>query len=60
MNAILIGIIFAGAIGLIIFLAVKGLFSFSQLPNIFATIVNIFGLTLVSIMLGFGLVSFPK
>lgn len=31
-----------------------------QLPSVFATLVNVFGLTLVSILLGYGLISFPK
>ena len=60
MNGILFGIIFVGALFLIIYLIIAGLFTFSQIPAVIATIVNIFGLTLVSIMLGFGLVSFPK
>ena len=59
-NGILIGGILLGAIGLIVWLVILDKFTFSQIPNILATIVNVFGLLLVSIMLGFGLVSFPK
>lgn len=59
-NAILIGGILAGATTLIVYLLITGKFTFSQIPNVLATIVNLFGLALVSTMLGFGLVSFPK
>lgn len=32
----------------------------AQLPGVFATLVNVFGLALVSIFMGHGLISFPK
>ena len=60
MNGILMGAICLGAIGIIVYLLATGKFSLIQLPSIFATLVNVFGLTLVSILLGFGLISFPK
>ena len=60
MNAILIGLICTGAIILVIYEVIVNKFTIGQLPSLFAMIVNIFGLTLVSIMLGFGLISFPK
>lgn len=59
-NAIMILAIVIGAILLVIYLIIIGKFTISQLPSVFATIVNVFGMCLVSIMLGFGLVSFPK
>lgn len=49
-----------GAIALVIYLIIVNKFTIQQLPSIFATIVNIFGMSLVSMLLGFGLVSFPK
>jgi hypothetical protein len=49
-----------GAIAVVIYMIVVGKFTFSELPGAFATIVNIFGMLLVSVTLGFGLVSFPK
>lgn len=52
--------IIIGAILLVIYLIIVNEFTISQLPSVFATIVNAFGLCLVSVMLGFGLVSFPK
>lgn len=55
----IIAIIIA-AILLVIYLIIVGRFTISQLPSVFATIVNVFGLCLISVMLGFGLVSFPK
>lgn len=55
----IIAIIIA-AILLVIYLIIVGKFTISQLPSVFATIVNVFGLCLISVMLGFGLVSFPK
>lgn len=56
----MIGAVVIGAILLTIYLAIVGKFTFSQIPSVFATIINVFGLTLVSVILGFGLVSFPK
>ena len=52
--------ILIAAIVLVIYLIIVNKFTIGQLPSIFATIVNVFGLCLISIMLGFGLVSFPK
>lgn len=51
-----------GAIALVgvIYLIIVNKFTISQLPSIVATVVNIFGMSLISVMLGFGLVSFPK
>lgn len=48
--------IIVAAIVLVIYLIIVGKFTMSQLPSVFATIVNVFGLCLVSVMLGFGLV----
>lgn len=59
-NGILIGVICLGAIAIVVYLVVIGSFSAGQLPSVFATLVNAFGLTLVSILLGYGLISFPK
>jgi hypothetical protein len=52
--------ILIAAVLLVIYLIIVGKFTFGQLPSVFATIVNGFGLCLISVMLGFGLVSFPK
>ena len=60
MNGILIGILCCGAVLIIIYTVVAASFTISQLPSVFATLVNIFGLTLVSVLLGYGLISFPK
>ena len=49
-----------GAIALVIYLVIIDKFTIGQLPAVFATIINVFGLILISTMLGFGLVSFPK
>ena len=59
-NGIMILAVIIGAVLLVIYLVIVGEFTIVQLPSVFATIVNGFGLTLVSVMLGFGLVSFPK
>lgn len=59
-NGIMMLAILVGAVLLVIYLIIVNQFTISQLPSVFATIVNAFGLCLVSIMLGFGLVSFPK
>lgn len=59
-NAIMILAIIIGAIIFVVYLIIINKFTISQLPSVFATIVNVFGMCLVSIMLGFGLVSFPK
>lgn len=45
---------------LVIYLAIKGTFSINLLPAIFATIANMFGIVLVIIFLGHGLISIPK
>jgi glucan phosphoethanolaminetransferase (alkaline phosphatase superfamily) len=60
MNGILIGMLCVGAILIVIYIIVAASFTISQLPSVFATLVNIVGLTLVSILLGYGLISFPK
>jgi hypothetical protein len=60
MNAILIAILCGGAVIVIIYLIIIEKFTLSQIPSVFAMLVNLFGLTLVSILLGFGLVSLPK
>ena len=60
MNGIMIAVILSCGIGLIIYLVAINKFTISQLPAVFATIVNLFGLCLVSVLLGFGLASFPK
>jgi len=60
MNGILIGVLCGGALVIVIYLLVAAEFAISQLPDVFATLVNVFGLTLVSIFLGYGLLSFPK
>ena len=53
-------LILVGVVVLVIYLVIVGRFTIGQLPSVFATIVNGFGMFLVSVMLGFGLVSFPK
>lgn len=60
MNGILIGILCVGAILIVVYIVVTGTFTISQIPTVFASLVNIFGLTLVSILMGYGLISFPK
>lgn len=60
MNAILIGMLCGGAVVIVVYLLVAAEFTFSQLPEVFATLVNVFGLTLVCIFMGYGLLSFPK
>ena len=45
---------------MIIYLLVASSFTFDQLPGVFATLVNVFGLTLVTILMGYGLLSLPK
>lgn len=45
---------------LVIYLAVSGSFSIDLLPAIFASIANLFGIILVIIFLGHGLISLPK
>jgi len=60
MNGILIGALLGCGLIIIIYLLVASEFTFQQLPSVFATLVNVFGLTLVSILLGYGLISFPK
>lgn len=60
MNLLLIAVLCGGAVLLVLYLVLASSFSISQIPNVFATLVNVFGLTLVSILLGYGLMSFPK
>jgi hypothetical protein len=59
-NALMIGLLVGGAVIIVVFLVASGTFSFSQLPSVFATLANSFGLALVAVFLGYGLVSFPK
>jgi|LakMenEpi03Aug12_release.lakeMendotaPanAssembly.Ray.scaffolds.fasta_scaffold964317_1 hypothetical protein len=59
-NGLMMAAILIAAVLLVIYLIIVGKFTFGQLPSVFATIVNGFGLCLISVMLGFGLVSFPK
>ena len=60
MNGILVGLLCLGAVIIVVYLLIAGLFTITQLPGVFAFLVNIFGLFLVSVMLGYGLISFPK
>ena len=60
MNGILIGVLSTGALLIVIYLLVGSSFTIGQLPSVFATLVNVFGLVLVSIFMGYGLISFPK
>jgi MFS family permease len=60
MNGILIAGLIGGAMVIVLYLVIMQNFSIGQLPEVFATLVNIFGLTLVSIFMGYGLLSFPK
>lgn len=60
MNGILIGLLCVGAVLIVGYIIITASFTPSQLPSVFATLVNAFGLTLVSILLGYGLISFPK
>lgn len=53
-------VLVVGAIIIAIIMIFYNGFSFSDIPSTFAILVNIFGLALVSIFLGFGLASFPK
>jgi hypothetical protein len=55
-----VGILCAAVLTVVVYLLVFSEFTMAQLPSVFATLVNIFGLTLVSILLGYGLISFPK
>lgn len=59
-NAVIFGALGIGGLVVLLVLIFSGKFTASQLPELIPTLVNIFGLTLVSILLGFGLVSFPK
>jgi hypothetical protein len=54
MNAIRIAILCGGAAILIIYLIIIEKFTLSQIPSVFAMLFNLFGLTLGSILLGFG------
>jgi hypothetical protein len=60
MNGIMIGVLCGGALLIVIYLLVAASFSIEQLPGVFATLVNVFGLTLVTILMGYGLLSLPK
>lgn len=59
-NLLILGLLIGGAIIVVVFLVASGNFSFSQIPSVFATLANAFGLGLVAVFLGYGLVSFPK
>jgi len=60
MNFILIAALCVGASAIVVYLIFFESFSFSQIPSVFAMLVNIFGMLLVTLALGFGLVSLPK
>ncbi len=60
MNFILIGILCFGAIFVVVYLIIFEQFSIGQIPSVFAMLVNVFGMLLVTLSLGFGLVSLPK
>jgi hypothetical protein len=59
-NAVMVGAMLGGAVLVVVLLVTSGGFSFSQLPSVFATLANSFGLLLVAVFLGYGVVSFPK
>jgi hypothetical protein len=59
-NLLMMGLMVGGAILVVVLLVASGGFSFRQIPSIFATLANTFGLSLVAVFLGYGLVSFPK
>ncbi len=60
MNAILIGALCLGALAVVAYLIMFVQFSFDQIPSVFAMLVNLFGMLLVTLSLGFGFVSLPK
>ncbi len=60
LNAILIGALCLGAGAVVLYLIIFQSFSFSQIPSVFAMLVNVFGMLLVTLSIGFGLVSLPK
>ena len=54
------GIFLVFGVALTIYLALSGDFTLGMLPSIFATLANLFGILLVVIFLGHGLISMPK
>ena len=60
MNAILIGVLCLGAGAIVVYLIIFQQFEIRQIPSVFAMLVNVFGMLLVTLALGFGLVSLPK
>lgn len=48
------------AAGLLVYLIASSQLMWSKLPSVFATTANIFGIVLVVVFLGHGLVSLPK
>ena len=60
MNAILIGVLCLGAGAIVVYLIIFQQFEIGQIPSVFAMLVNVFGMLLVTLALGFGLVSLPK
>jgi len=60
MNFLLIVALCVGAFAIVVYLVFFESFSFSQIPSVFAMLVNILGMLLVTLSLGFGLVSLPK
>lgn len=60
MNLMLVGGLCAGALVVVGYLVMFQSFSIGQVPSVFAMLVNIFGMLLVTLALGFGLVSLPK
>lgn len=60
MNILLIAALCVGAFAIVAYLVFFESFSFNQVPSVFAMLVNVFGMLLVTLALGFGLVSLPK
>lgn len=60
LNGVLIGVLCLGAGAIVVYLIIFQQFSITQIPSVFAMLVNIFGMLLVTLALGFGLVSLPK
>jgi hypothetical protein len=60
MNAILIGALCLGAGAIVVYLIIFQQFKIGQIPSVFAMLVNVFGMLLVTLALGFGLISLPK
>jgi magnesium-transporting ATPase (P-type) len=60
MNALLISALCIGATLIVIYLTIFRQFTLIQLPSVFSMLVNLFGMLLVTLALGFGFVSLPK